>query len=143
VFRNRVVVPIRDGDRIAGFVGRALGNDDLGPRYLNTAATPLFQKGRLLYGLDEARDKLADGTTPVLVEGFTDVLAIAQHTNDFAPVAALGTAFTTDHAQLLADAAPAKRLIEALDPDPAGRTTAMKAAEILIPAGWRSVDIGT
>jgi DNA primase len=137
-FRHRVVVAVIDqAGRIAGFVGRSLGADQWGPRYLNTTATPLFTKGQLLYGLEEGRVPLRAGATPVLVEGFVDVLAIAQHTDQFVPVAALGTAFTADHADQLAAAAPARRLIEALDSDQAGRAAAAKVAELLIPAGWQ------
>jgi DNA primase len=135
-FRNRVMWPIRDHDgHLAGFGGRALNGAT--PKYLNTPETAVFRKGRILYGLWQARARLAAGAIPVVSEGYTDVHAIALSAGEgYAPVASLGTAFTPDQATALAarsrlpEGAP---FISARDPDPAGMRAAVNDFAKLVP----------
>ena len=137
VFRDRIVVAIRDGQHLAGYAGRAL-RDDVEPRWLNTRATDAFDKSRLLLGLSEGAERLAAGCTPVLVEGPVDTLAIGQYGGDVVPVALAGTAFTAAHIQALAAAVPAdrRRIIVAMDDDEPGRRAAVDAGTALVDAGW-------
>ena len=135
VFRDRVVAVIADGPTIAGFVGRAVQPDKT-PKYLNSPATELFDKGRLLFGLTEGADRLRRGAVPVLVEGPMDALAIAQFPSNLVPVAASGTAITDRHLAALAQLVPSKRIIVALDGDPAGRAASRTVGEKLAAAGW-------
>ena len=135
VFRDRVVAVIADGPTIAGFVGRAVQPDKT-PKYLNSPATELFDKGRLLLGMTEGADRLRRGAVPVLVEGPMDALAIAQFPSDLVPVAACGTAITDRHLAALAEFVPSKRIIVALDGDPAGRAATRTVGEKLAAAGW-------
>jgi len=135
VFRDRVVAVIADGPTIAGFVGRAVQPDKT-PKYLNSPATELFDKGRLLFGLTEGADRLRRGGIPVLVEGPMDALAIAQFPSNLVPVAASGTAITDRHLAALAQLVPSKRIIVALDGDPAGRAASRTVGEKLAAAGW-------
>ena len=135
VFRDRIVFPISDGASLVGFTGRTARDSEI--KYLNTPAVDgWFLKGRLLYGLTEGAQRLHAGATPVLVEGPMDALAIAQHRSNLVPIAAMGTAFTDRHVKALTDAVPVKRMILALDDDPAGRTAAIAAGEKLTAAGW-------
>jgi len=135
VFRDRIVAVIADGPTIAGFVGRAVQPDKT-PKYLNSPATELFDKGRLLFGMTEGTDRLRRGAVPVLVEGPMDALAIAQFPSDLVPVAACGTAITDRHLAALAQLVPSKRIIVALDGDPAGRAASRTVGEKLAAAGW-------
>ena len=98
-FRDRVMFPIRAvGGEVIGFGGRVL--DDSKPKYMNSPETPLFSKGRELYGLFEARQALRDKGYALVVEGYMDVVALAQ--SGFAnAVATLGTACTAEHVQKL------------------------------------------
>lgn len=136
VFRDRVVAVIADGPTIAGFIGRAVQPEKT-PKYLNSPATELFDKGRLLFGLTEGADQLRRGAIPVLVEGPMDALAIAQyHPANLVPVAASGTAVTDRHLAALAQVVPSKRIIVALDGDVAGRAASRTVGEKLAAAGW-------
>jgi len=135
VFRDRVVAVIADGRTIAGFVGRAVQPDKT-PKYLNSPTGELFDKGRLLFGLTEGADRLRRGGIPVLVEGPMDALAIAQFPSDLVPVAASGTAITDRHLAALAQLVPSKRIIVALDGDPAGRAATLAVGEKLAAARW-------
>jgi len=135
VFRDRVVAVIADGPTIAGFIGRAVQPDKT-PKYLNSPATELFDKGRLLFGLTEGADRLRRGGLPVLVEGPMDALAIAQYPSNLVPVAASGTAITDRHLAALAEFVPSKRIIVALDGDPAGRAATLAVGEKLAAARW-------
>ncbi|GAB0150454.1 hypothetical protein McPS_31940 [Marichromatium sp. PS1] len=129
-FRDRIIFPIRDRrGRVIGFGGRILG--DGRPKYLNSPETPLFHKGRELYGLFEAQRGVRRGLERVLVvEGYLDVIALAQHGIDCA-VATLGTATTADHLQRLSRTAP--ELVFCFDGDRAGRDAAWKALETTLP----------
>src|SRR5699024_3936960 len=98
-FRNRVMFPIRDGrGRIIAFGGRAVGDDQ--PKYRNSPETQLFHKGRNLYGLYEALLALRDIPRLLVVEGYMDVIALAQMGLPYA-VATLGTATTEQHLEIL------------------------------------------
>lgn len=128
-FRNRVMFPIADArGRIVGFGGRSLGEAQ--PKYLNTAETEIFHKGRLLYGLSLAAEAARRRGTVVVVEGYMDVIGLARAGIDHA-VAPLGTALTEDQLRLLWRLVPEPILC--FDPDRAGRRAAMRAAERALP----------
>ncbi len=128
-FRDRVVFPIRDRrGRVIGFGGRVLG--DQKPKYLNSPETPVFHKGRELYGLYEAQQANRKLERLLVVEGYMDVIALAQSGIDYA-VATLGTATTPDHLQRLLAAAP--EVVFCFDGDRAGRDAAWKALETALP----------
>ena len=128
-FRNRIVFPIRDTrGRVVGFGGRVLGDDT--PKYLNLPETPVFHKGRELYGLWEARQALKKIPRLLVVEGYMDVVALAQFGIRNA-VATLGTATTSDHLEKLFRATP--EVVFCFDGDRAGREAAWKALETVLP----------
>ena len=127
-FRDRIMFPIRDQrGRIIGFGGRVLGKDT--PKYLNSPETPLFHKGRELYGLFHARRKNKQPERLYIVEGYMDVIALAQYGVDNA-VATLGTAATDSHLEKLYRVA--SRLIFCFDGDEAGNKAASRALEIAV-----------
>ena len=129
-FRNRIMFPIRDRrGRTIAFGGRVIDKDD-GPKYLNSPETPLFQKGRELYGLHEARQASSKLKRLVVVEGYMDVVSLAQFGFTDA-VATLGTATTRDHAELLFRNAP--DVVFCFDGDRAGRAAAWRAVENVLP----------
>lgn len=130
-FRNRLMFPIRDSrGRAIGFGGRTLGNDPA--KYLNSPETPLFHKGRNLYGLYEAK-QASKTALPylVVVEGYMDVVMLAQHGITEA-VATLGTATTPEHLQLLFK--NTQTVIFCFDGDRAGRAAAQRALEHALSA---------
>ena len=129
-FRGRIMFPILDyRGRIVGFGGRVLGQGD--PKYLNSPETPLFHKGRELYGLFRARDALRRENRALVVEGYLDVVALAQFGLDYA-VATLGTATTRDHLERLFRYAP--EVVFCFDGDRAGRDAAWRALGNALPA---------
>ena len=129
-FRDRVVFPIRDTrGRVIGFGGRTLKDGD-GPKYLNSPETPLFQKGRELYGLYEARKALRSIDRLIVVEGYMDVVALAQNGIPNA-VATLGTATGTAHYEKLYRYSD--EVICCFDGDKAGRAAAWRALESALP----------
>jgi DNA primase len=134
-FRDRIMFPILDQrGNVIGFGGRFIGdhkaaqadNAAAGPKYLNSPETPLFEKGRELYGLTQARQGIRDDDTVIVVEGYMDVVALAQHgiTN---AVATLGTACTPHHVHKLLR--QAGRVVFCFDGDAAGRKAAWRALE--------------
>jgi DNA primase len=126
-FRDRVTFPILDQrGRVIGFGGRILSGDD-GPKYLNSPETPLFEKGRELYGLPQARDAIRAANRVVVVEGYMDVVMLAQHGVQNA-VATLGTATTPVHVQKLLR--QADEIVFCFDGDAAGRRAAWHALEV-------------
>ncbi|HEX5339716.1 MAG TPA: DNA primase [Gammaproteobacteria bacterium] len=128
-FRERIMFPIRDNrGRIIAFGGRVLGKEE--PKYLNSPETPLFHKGRELYGLYEARQALRNISCLMVVEGYMDVVALHQHGVAYA-VATLGTATTADHLQRLFRVAP--EVVFCFDGDRAGRSAAWRALENALP----------
>ena len=129
-FRDRIMFPIRSiKGQIVGFGGRVLDQGE--PKYLNSPETPLFHKGSELYGLFEARTAIKTAGRAIVVEGYMDVVALAQHGVEFA-VAALGTATTPVHARTLLR--HTDRLIYAFDGDNAGRKAAWRALENTLEA---------
>ncbi len=124
-FRDRIMFPIRNAKgQIIGFGGRVLGEGE--PKYLNSPETPLFHKGSEIYGLFEARGAIKTAGRVIVVEGYMDVVALAQHGVEFA-VATLGTATTPIHARTLMR--HSDRLIYCFDGDNAGRKAAWRALE--------------
>ena len=128
-FRDRVMFPIRAvSGEVIGFGGRVL--DDSKPKYINSPETPVFSKGRELYGLFEARQALRDKGYALVVEGYMDVVALAQSGFPNA-VATLGTACTADHVQKLFRFTDA--VVFSFDGDSAGRRAAGRALEASLP----------
>ncbi len=128
-FRDRVMFPIRDErGRVIAFGGRVLGQGE--PKYLNSPETPLYHKGRELYGLYEHRRAIQRDDRVVVVEGYMDVVMLDQHGFDHA-VATLGTAITPDQVARLLRLANA--VIFAFDGDAAGRKAAWRALENCLP----------
>lgn len=129
-YRQRVMFPIHDRHgRIIGFGGRAIEADQK-PKYLNSPETIIFQKNRELYGLHQILQENGAIDTILIVEGYLDVIALAQHGICNA-VAALGTATSTYHIQLLSK--HTTQLIFCFDGDNAGRQAAWRALENSLP----------
>ncbi|MDO9199363.1 DNA primase [Rhodoferax sp.] len=128
-FRDRIMFPIRNvkGDCI-GFGGRVLGDEK--PKYLNSPETPVFSKGRELYGLFEARNALREHGYALVTEGYMDVVALAQLGFPNA-VATLGTACTAEHVQKLFRFTDS--VVFSFDGDAAGRRAARKALDGALP----------
>ncbi len=128
-FRERVMFPIRDKrGRVIGFGGRVMG--DAMPKYLNSPETDIFHKGRQLYGLYEAQQDNAEPPRLLVVEGYMDVVALAQYDINYA-VASLGTSTTAEHIQLLFRVT--NSVICCYDGDRAGREAAWRALETALP----------
>jgi DNA primase len=128
-FRNRVMFPILDArGNVIGFGGRVIGEGE--PKYLNSPETPLFEKGRELYGLYQARRAIRDANQVIVVEGYMDVVALAQHAVENA-VATLGTATTPFHVSKLLKLAD--NVVFCFDGDAAGRKAAWRALEVSLP----------
>ncbi|EKF74622.1 DNA primase [Alcanivorax hongdengensis A-11-3] len=129
-FRDRIIFPIRDTrGRTIGFGGRVLGDGK--PKYLNSPETPVFHKGQELYGLWEWRQSRDRSDRLYVVEGYMDVIALAQHGVPNV-VATLGTATTEDHARKLFR--QVNEVILCFDGDQAGVRAAWRALESLLPA---------
>jgi DNA primase len=129
-FRDRLMFPIHDRrGRVIAFGGRVIDPED-SPKYLNSPETLLFHKGRELYGLWQARQAHTKLERLIVVEGYMDVVALAQHGVTQA-VATLGTATTPDHAELLFR--NASDVFFCFDGDRAGRNAAWKAVESVLP----------
>jgi len=129
-FRDRVMFPIHDRrGRVIAFGGRVLDPED-SPKYLNSPETELFHKGRELYGMWQVRQTHTKIPRLIVVEGYMDVVALAQH-GILEAVATLGTATTPDHAELLFRNAP--DVYFCFDGDNAGRRAASKAMESVLP----------
>ena len=128
-FRDRIMFPIFSArGAVIGFGGRVLGEGE--PKYLNSPETPLFEKGREVYGLVQARDAIRAAGRVLVVEGYMDVVALAQFGVGYA-VATLGTATTPVHVsklQRLAD-----EMVFSFDGDAAGRKAAWRALEVSLP----------
>ncbi len=128
-FRDRVMFPIRDSrGRVIAFGGRVLGDDK--PKYLNSPETPVFHKGQELYGLYEARQANRDLDEIIVVEGYMDVIALAQQGLRNA-VATLGTATSEEHLKRLFRLVPS--VLFCFDGDSAGRKAAWRALEATLP----------
>ncbi|MGI3051544.1 DNA primase [Vibrio alginolyticus] len=128
-FRGRVMFPIRDRrGRVIGFGGRVLGDGT--PKYLNSPETPIFHKGKELYGLYEVLQAYREPPQILVVEGYMDVVALAQYGVDYS-VASLGTSTTGDHLQVLFR--QTSTVVCCYDGDRAGREAAWRAMENALP----------
>lgn len=128
-FRDRIMFPIRNRrGQVVAFGGRVLGNDE--PKYLNSPQTPVFHKGQALYGLFEAQRHNRYLQRIVVVEGYLDVIALAQFGVPYA-VATLGTATTAEHIKLLQRVAG--EIVFCFDGDQAGQQAAWKALRTALP----------
>ncbi|MDB6060195.1 MAG: primase [Verrucomicrobiaceae bacterium] len=128
-FRDRIMFPIIDSrGRVIAFGGRVLSDEK--PKYLNSPETPIFHKGRELYGLYQARKALRHLQRLVVVEGYMDVVALAQYGIRYA-VATLGTATSTEHLQKVFR--HCSEVIFCFDGDKAGRQAAKRALESALP----------
>ena len=133
-FHDRLMFPIVDaGGRVVGFGARSLDGSE--PKYLNSPETPIFSKGRTLYGLDRAAAAMRRGGRAVVVEGYTDVIMAHQHGVADA-VAVLGTAVTPDHVRTLRRFA--QRAVLVLDQDPAGRASAERSVDSFVAEGMEA-----
>jgi DNA primase len=128
-FRERVQFPIRDSrGRVIGFGGRTLDGSE--PKYLNSPETPIFHKGRELYGLYEAKQALRNIDRLLVVEGYMDVISLSQHGVHNA-VATLGTATTPDHLKRIFRIT--QEVVFCFDGDRAGRQAAWRALQVSLP----------
>ncbi len=128
-FRNRIMFPIRDQrGRVIAFGGRVIGDDK--PKYLNSPETPVFHKGEELYGLYEAKQKVRKLERILIVEGYMDVIALAQNDINYC-VATLGTATSTAHLKRLFKLVP--EIVFCFDGDQAGRDAAWRALQQALP----------
>ncbi|MBI4294417.1 MAG: DNA primase [Betaproteobacteria bacterium] len=128
-FRDRIMFPIlNQRGSVIGFGGRVLGDGE--PKYLNSPETPLFDKGRELYGLSQARAAIRQGGRAIVVEGYMDVVALSQHGIEYA-VATLGTATSAVHVQKLFR--QTDEIVFCFDGDAAGRRAAWHALEVSLP----------
>ena len=129
-FRNRIIFPIRNAKgAVIGFGGRVLSSEDQ-PKYLNSPETPLFQKSRELYGLFELRKQSRNPTTILVVEGYMDVLMLAEH-GIHNTVATLGTATSENHLDRLFQLV--ENIVFCFDGDKAGRKAAKRALDTSLP----------
>ncbi|MFC1839015.1 DNA primase [Thermodesulfobacteriota bacterium] len=130
-FRGRVIFPIFSMEgQVVGFGGRVL--DDSLPKYLNTPETPVFHKGELLYGLNSAYKQIRETGRAVIVEGYTDVLALNNH-GFYAAVATLGTALTSNHIRKLKGFT--REVVVVFDSDTAGKDAAVKSLPLFLNEG--------
>lgn len=126
-FRERIMFPIRDRrGRVLGFGGRAMRSDQ-GAKYVNTAETDFFHKSQMLYGVDRAKAAIAKAGRAVVVEGYTDVLALHQAGIEEA-VGVMGTAITDD--QVAALSGMVEEVVLALDADSAGQEAMLRAQRV-------------
>jgi DNA primase len=134
-FRDRLIFPVHDSQgRVIAFSARILANDPKAPKYVNSPETPIFSKGRVLYGLDKARRHIVNSPSreAIVCEGQVDVIRCHQHGFSTA-IAAQGTAFTDDHVQLLKNYADSVVLV--FDSDSAGQAAAIKTAHLFMKVG--------
>jgi DNA primase len=136
-FRHRIMIPIRDArGRMAGFGARIVDPNDV-PKFLNSPQTPVFDKGRLLFGLDKARKPIRAADQAVIVEGYFDVIALHQagHANAVSP---MGTALSEDQLRLLKRFT--RRIVLALDADAAGDQATLRGLTLAREAMDRQAD---
>ncbi len=130
-FRNRIIFPIKNISRqVAGFGGRIIDQGE--PKYLNSADSSYFSKGKLLYGFDSSRMSISREKSALLVEGYLDLLALAQ-AGWSNVVATCGTAFTEDQARLIRRGAP--NVVLLFDGDKAGLKAAVRSADVALRNG--------
>src|SRR5262245_6486952 len=132
-FRNRLMVPIcRDTGSIIAFGGRAMDSDQV-PKYLNSPETPIYSKGRTLYGLNLSKAQIRTSGFAVLVEGYFDFAQVFQ-AQAAPPVASCGTALTPQQAQLLRRFTT--KVVLSFDPDAAGQGATTRSCEMLVAEGF-------
>lgn len=132
-FRGRVMFPIEGiSGKVIGFGGRILEGD--GPKYINSPETPIYHKGRNLYGLSWAKNSIRKEESALVVEGYMDVVALAAFGFDHT-IAPLGTAFTREQAELLARYC--KKVYLLFDSDTAGLKATFRVGDVLLEAGVR------
>jgi len=132
-FRNRLMIPIsRDTGSVIAFGGRAMDADQV-PKYLNSPETPIYSKGRTLYGLNLSKGAIRKVGFAVLVEGYFDFAQVF-HSNAAPVVASCGTALTTQQAQLLRRFTT--KIVLSFDPDAAGQGAAIRSCELLVIEGF-------
>lgn len=132
-FRNRLMFPIRDErSRVIGFGGRKMDDEDFGGKYMNTPETRLYDKKRVLYGIETARSAIQRADQVVIVEGYFDVLAMQAAGHDEA-VASCGTALTAEHLEVLGRLT--KNIVLLTDADRAGQEAAERALPAIVGAG--------
>jgi len=130
-FRDRLIFPIFDTqERVIGLGARTMGDSEV--KYINTPETPIFSKGRNLYGLNWARKAIVDHKRAAVVEGYTDVIMAHQH-GCMAVVATLGTALTREHIRVLRRFA--ERIDVVFDSDAAGQQAAERSMELFLNEG--------
>lgn len=136
-FRDRILFPIRDKrGRVIGFGGRILDQGE--PKYLNSPETPIFQKGKNLYGLFEAKKNMPHLPRILVVEGYMDVVMLAQAGIPYS-VATLGTATTAEHLRLLKQ--ETQEVVFCFDGDKAGREAAVRALKVCLPFMTGALDL--
>ena len=138
-FRHRIMIPIRDEQgRMSGFGARIVDPNEI-PKFINSPETPIFSKGRLLYGLDRARKPIRSADQAVIVEGYLDVIALHQagYENVVSP---MGTALTEDQLRLLKKFT--RRIVLALDPDTAGQKAVLRGLEAARSAMDKEGELG-
>ena len=133
-FRNRLMVPIcRDTGSVIAFGGRQMDPDHGGPKYVNSPETPIYSKGRTLYGLNLTKAAIRQLGYAVLVEGYFDFAQVVQ-TQAAPVVASCGTALTPQQAQLLRRFTT--KIVLSFDPDAAGQGAAIRSCELLVAEGF-------
>src|SRR3954471_12467983 len=133
-FRNRLMVPIcRDTGSVVAFGGRQMDADQGGPKYLNSPETPIYSKGRMLYGLNLTKGQIRKVGFAVLVEGYFDFAQVFQ-AQQAPAVASGGTALTAQQAQLLRRFT--SKVVLSFDPDAAGLGAAVRSCEMLVAEGF-------
>ena len=138
-FRNRIMFPIRDENgKMAAFGARIVDPNDI-PKFMNSPETPIFTKGKILYGLDRARKPIRAADQAVIVEGYLDVIALHQagYENVVSP---MGTALTEDQLRLLKRST--RRIVLALDPDTAGQKAVLRGLDAARSAMDREGELG-
>jgi len=131
-FRGRIMFPIMSvQNRVLGFGGRLVADED-GPKYMNSPESPLYQKSRILYGLNAAHRAIGNRDAAIIVEGYFDVLSLVKHgfENTVAPC---GTALTVEQVAVLIRYT--KNLYPLFDADEAGEKARMRALEVILKAG--------
>ena len=139
-FRGRLIFPICDEQgRVIGFSGRILADDAKAAKYVNSPETPLFTKGKVIFGLDKAKRPMLDAKTAIVCEGQLDMIAcfVSGVKNVVAPQ---GTAFTSDQARILKRYA--EEVVLCFDSDAAGQKAAIRSLDHLLPAGF-SIRVAT
>lgn len=129
-FRHRIMIPIRDeAGSVIAFGARAI-DEGQNPKYLNSPDTVLYNKSRILYGIDKAKNKMIEDDFVVIMEGYFDVIS-AQAAGLTNAVASCGTALTVDHVRLIAKYSKSRKIYLAFDTDAAGLKATQRSTEVI------------